>query len=230
MDSNKKTARIAGLLYLTVVLTGIFHLMYVPSRLIVWDNASVTFNNILESETLFRLGIVVGIVCYTAFLILPFVLYKLLLQVHKTFAIGMVILAVISVPISLINLLNKVNVLSLIGKAQYLQVIGTDELQAQVLLYLDFYNNGMKIASLFWGLWLLPFGYLVFKSGFLPKLLGFFLMAGCFGYLTNFVGGFLIPNYGDLGISRMISLPASIGEIGICLWLLIIGVRHKQTL
>jgi len=83
---------------------------------------------------------------------------------------------------------------------------------------------------LFWGLWLLPFGYLVFKSGFLPKLLGIFLMAGCFGYLINFIGGFLIPNYGDLGISRMISLPASIGEIGICLWLLIIGVRHKQTL
>ena len=230
MDSNKKTARIAGLLYLTVVLTGIFHLMYVPSRLIVWDNASVTFNNILESESLFRLGIVAGIVCYTTFLILPFVLYKLLHQVHKTIAIGMVILAVISVPISLINLLNKVNVLTLIGKAQYLQAIGTDELQAQVLLYLDFYNNGMKIASLFWGLWLLPFGYLVFKSGFLPKLLGIFLMAGCFGYLTNFIGGFLIPNYGDLGISRMISLPASIGEIGICLWLLIIGVRHKQTL
>ncbi len=230
MDSNKKTARIAGLLYLTVVLTGIFHLMYVPSRLIVWDNASVTFNNILESETLFRLGIVAGIVCYTAFLILPFVLYKLLHQVNNTYAVGMVILAVISVPVSLINLLNKVNVLTLIGKAQYLQAIGTDELQAQVLLYLDFYNNGMKIASLFWGLWLLPFGYLVFKSGFLPKLLGIFLMAGCFGYLTNFIGGFLIPNYGDLGISRMISLPASIGEIGICLWLLIIGVRHKQTL
>ena len=171
MDSNKKTARIAGLLYLTVVLTGIFHLMYVPSRLIVWDNASVTFNNILESETLFRLGIVAGIVCYTAFLILPFVLYKLLHQVNKTYAVGMVILAVISVPISLINLLNKVNVLTLIGKAQYLQAIGKDELQAQVLLYLDFYNNGMKIASLFWGLWLLPFGYLVFKSGFLPRLL-----------------------------------------------------------
>ena len=90
MDSNKKTARIAGLLYLIVVLTGIFNLMYVPSKLIVWDNASVTFNNILESETLFRLGIVGGIICYTAFLILPIVLYKLLNQVNKTYAIGMV--------------------------------------------------------------------------------------------------------------------------------------------
>ena len=227
MDSNKKTARIAGLLYLIVVLTGIFNLMYVPSKLIVWDNASVTFNNILESETLFRLGIMAGIICYTAFLILPIVLYKLLNQVNKTYAIGMVALAVISVPLSLVNLLNKVNVLTLIDKAQYLQVIEADELQAQVLLYLDFYNNGIEIASVFWGLWLLPFGYLVFKSGFLPKILGICLMAGCFGYLTNFIGGFLFQNYAGLGIARFVTLPASIGEIGICLWLLIIGIKDK---
>ena len=227
MDSNKKTARIAGLLYLIVVLTGIFNLMYVPSKLIVWDNASVTFNNILESETLFRLGIMAGIICYTAFLILPIVLYKLLNQVNKTYAIGMVALAVISVPLSLVNLLNKVNVLTLIGKAQYLRVIEADELQAQVLLYLDFYNNGIEIASVFWGLWLLPFGYLVFKSGFLPKILGICLMAGCFGYLTNFIGGFLFQNYAGLGIARFVSLPGSIGEIGICLWLLIIGIKDK---
>lgn len=229
MDSNKKTARIAGLLYLIVVLTGIFNLMYVPSKLIVWDNASVTFNNILESETLFRLGIVAGIICYTAFLILPIVLYKLLNQINKTYAIGMVTLAVISVPLSLVNLLNKVNVLTLIDKAQYLQVIEADELQAQVLLYLDFYNNGIEIASVFWGLWLLPFGYLVFKSGFLPKILGICLMAGCFGYLTNFIGGFLFQNYAGLGIARFVSLPGSIGEIGICLWLLIIGIKDKQA-
>lgn len=229
MDSNKKTARIAGLLYLIVVLTGIFNLKYVPSKLIVWDNASVTFNNILESETLFRLGIVAGIICYTSFLVLPIVLYKLLNQVNKTYALGMVSLAVISVPLSLVNLLNKVNVLTLIDKAQYLQVIEADELQAQVLLYLDFYNNGIEIASVFWGLWLLPFGYLVFKSGFLPKFLGICLMAGCFGYLTNFIGGFIFQNYADLGIARFVSLPASIGEIGICLWLLIIGTKHKQT-
>lgn len=230
MDSNKKTARIAGLLYLIVVLTGIFTLMYVPSKLIVWDNASVTFNNILESETLFRLGIVAGIICYSAFLILPIVLYKLLNQVNKTYAIGMVTLAVISVPVSLVNLLNKVNILTLIGKAQYLQVIEADELQAQVLLYLDFYNNGIEVASVFWGLWLLPFGYLVFKSGFLPKILGIFLMVGCFGYLINFIGGFLFQNYADLGIARFVTLPGSIGEIGICLWLLIIGTKDKRTL
>lgn len=204
--------------------------MYIPSKLIVWDNASLTFNNILKSETLFRIGIVAGIICYTAFLILPIVLYKLLNQVNKSYAIGMVALAVISVPLSLVNLLNTINVLTLIDRAQYLQVIEADELQAQVLLYLDFYNNGIEIVSVFWGLWLLPFGYLVFKSGFLPGILGIFLMAGCFGYVTNFVGGFLFQNYAGLGIARFVSLPASIGEIGICLWLLIIGIKDKQAL
>src|SRR5687767_495278 len=98
MDSKKKTARIAGVLYLIVVLTGLFSLMYVPSKIIVWDNAALTVNNIIESETLFRLGIVAGIICYTAFLILPIVLYKLLRPVNKTYAIGMVALAVVSVP------------------------------------------------------------------------------------------------------------------------------------
>ena len=127
MDSNKKTARIAGLLYLIVVLTGIFSLMYVPSKIIVWDNAALTFNNITGSETLFRLGIVAGIICYTAFLFLPIVLYKLLNQVNKTHAIGMVVLSVVSVPFSLLNLLNKVNVLTLIDKPEYLRILESNK-------------------------------------------------------------------------------------------------------
>lgn len=77
----------------------------------------------------------------------------------------------------------------------------------------------------FWGLWLLLLGYLVFRSGFLPKVLGILLMIGCFGYLINFTGGFLIRSYADLGIARIIALPASIGEIGLCLWLLIAGIK-----
>lgn len=229
MNSNKKTARIAGFLYLIVVLTGIFSLMYVPSRIIVWDDAALTFNNITDKENLFRLGIVAGILCYIAFLILPLVLYKLLHHVNKTYAIGMVVLSVVSVPFSLVNLLNKINVLTLIDKPEYLQVLEPSKLQAEVLLSLHYYNNGIQLISIFWGLWLLPFGYLVFRSGFLPKILGILLMIGCFGYLTNFIGKFLFPSYSDLGISPFVSLPASLGEIGICLWLLIPGVKRNTV-
>lgn len=229
MDS-KKTARIAGLFYLVVVLTGIFNLAYVPSRLITWNDPAATFSAILQQEMLFRLGILAGIICFIAFLVLPFILYKLLHRINKSYATAMVMLAIVSVPISLINLLNKFSVLTLISKADYLKVFETHELHSQVMLYLDYYANGIQIASIFWGLWLFPFGYLVFKSGFLPKALGILLMAGCFGYLINFMGRFLYPGYSDLGISGFISMPASIGEIGICLWLLIIGVRQKYTI
>lgn len=229
MYSPKKIARLAGLLYLIVVLTGIFSLAYVPSQLIVWGDAEATYTAITDSQILFRFGIAAGIICYIAFLFLPFVLYKLLSPVNKTHAIAMVALAVISVPISLVNLLNKFSVLTLISGDDYLHVFGTDQLQAQVLLQLEYYNNGIQLASVFWGLWLLPFGYLVYKSGFLPKLLGVFLMAGCIGYLINTFGSLLFQDYSGLGISGIVSLPATLGEIGTCLWLLIMGVKEKHA-
>ncbi|CAC9975669.1 hypothetical protein FLAPXU55_03385 [Flavobacterium panici] len=113
--SFRNTGRIAGLLYLVVVVTGIFSLGYVPSKLIVWSDAAATFTNIANSEFLFRLGIVSGLICYTFFLFLPLVLYRLLKPVHKTYAIYMVILAIVSVPISFINMQNKFAVLSIIN-------------------------------------------------------------------------------------------------------------------
>jgi len=226
MDSPKTTARIAGALYLVVVLTGLFALMYVPSTLMVWTDAQATFNNIVASETLFRLGIYAGILCYTAFLLLPLVLYKLLQHVNKTHAVAMVALALVSVPISLFNLTHKFAVLTMINKPNFFTGV---DLHKQVLLQLEYYNNGIEVAAVFWGLWLFPFGYLVFKSGILPKILGILLMAGCFGYLINFTGSFLFPGYDSLGISGYISLPSGLGEIGTCLWLLIAGVRVKSN-
>ncbi len=228
MNSNKKTARTAGLLYLLVVLSGIFSLLYVPGKLVVPGDAPATVKNIIASETLFRLGILSGLIGYTFFLLLPLVLYKLLSPVNKTHASLMVIFAVITVPISFINILNEFAVLTLISGAGYLKIFEADKLQAQVLVYLDYYNNGNQVASIFWGLWLLPFGYLVFKSGFLPKILGILLMAGCFGYLIDFIGSFLFPGYGNTGISTFITLPGSMGEIGICLWLLIMGAKENR--
>lgn len=100
MNPDKKTASIAGLFYVIVVVTGMIHLAYVPSKLIVWDNATITFNNIVANETLFRLGMLIGFICYTAFLLLPIVLYKLLNPVNKTYALLMIVFAVVSVPIS----------------------------------------------------------------------------------------------------------------------------------
>ncbi|KAF2330065.1 DUF4386 domain-containing protein [Flavobacterium nitrogenifigens] len=217
--SFRNTGRIAGLIYLVVVLTGIFSLGYVPSKLIVWDNASMTYNNIVQSEFLFRIGIVSGLICYTFFLFLPFVFYKLLKSVNQTYAIYMVVLAVVSVPISFINMQNKFAVLS---------IINSHEKDAeQVMFYLNQYDYGNLIVQIFWGLWLFPLGYLIFKSGIIPKFFGVLLMLGCLGYLINFFANTLFPNYSELGISSYVRLPASLGEIGTCLWLLIMGAKNK---
>lgn len=224
MESNTKTARFAGLIYLIVVITGIFNLAYVPSQLIKWKDAAETFSKISESETLFRMGIVAGVLCYIAFLFLPLILYQLLYSVNKSYAKAMVVLAVVSVPFSLFNLMYKINILTLVKNADYL-LMDLSAKQTEVLLQLNYYNNGIQIVSIFWGLWLFPFGYLVFKSGFLPKTLGILLMLGCLGYLINFLGDFLFIGYADLGIARFVSLPASLGEIGICLWLIVMGAR-----
>jgi len=226
--SIRTTARIAGLLYLGVVLTGIFTLMYVPSKLFVAHNASLIYQNITSSQLLLRFGIVGGLLCYTFFLFLPLVLYKLLKPVNETHAKLMVLLAVLSVPIFFLNVQNLFSILSLIEGGQNKFALTTEQIQSQVLLYLDQYDNGMRIVHIFSGLWLLPFGYLVYKSGFLPEILGILLMLGCFGYLINFIGNTLISNYSKLGLSSYISLPASIGEIGICLWLLIMGAKEKN--
>lgn len=227
--SNKKLARIAGLLYLGVVLTGIFSLAYVPSKLIVTDNAALTYKNIASSEILFRFWIVTGLLCYIFFLFLPLALYKLLKPVNENYARLMVILAFMSVPVYFLNVQNQFSILSLLSDTKNHFGLSAEQIQSQVMLYIDQYKNGMRIVHIFSGLWLFPFGYLVFKSGFLPKILGILLMLGCFGYLINFLGNTLIPDYSKLGISSYISLPASIGEIGACLWLLIMGAKDKAT-
>lgn len=227
MNSNKHTARLAGFIYLIVVFTGIFSLAYVPSKLIDWDDASKTFQNIAASESLYRLSLVSSVICYVAFLLLLLVLYQLLRSVNESAAKLMVILAVVSVPISILNLQNKYAALSLVNGANYLKVFNDQQLQSQMMFFLDKYDNGILIVQVFWGLWLLPFGYLVYKSKFLPRILGALLMMGCFGYLINFVGHTMMPDFNKTVLSQYVILPATLGEIGTCLWLLIMGIKNQ---
>jgi hypothetical protein len=181
------TARIAGGLYLIVAICGVFSLMYIPSTLIVWGDATATAGKITASETLFRAGILSGFTCMIAFILLPLVLYRLLKEVNDTYALLMVIFALISAPISFINLANQFSMLQLLSGANYLQAFEAAQLHALMMLSLDSYFIGNLIAQIFWGLWLLPFGILVYKSGFLPKTLGVLLVVACFCYLFDSV-------------------------------------------
>jgi hypothetical protein len=227
VDLNKR-ARTAGLLYLIVWAAGAFSLLYVPSQTIVGGDASATVGRIVATESLFRLGIVVELIGYAIFMLVPFALYKLLSQVNRNAAALMVSFAVVSVPISFVGALHKLDILSLLSGANALRAFTTDQLNAQVLLSLHAYGNGILVSEIFWGLWLLPFGYLVFKSGFLPRVLGILLMLGCFGYLTDFFGQALFPAYSKALFAHLVRLPAAVGEAGACLWLLIMGAREPK--
>ena len=224
MNLNTK-GRLAGMLYLLLVITGIFNLKYVPTELIVWTDAAVTLNNISSSEFLYRSSIVAGILSYVVYLLLPLVLFDIFKDVNRRLALLMVAFAVISVPISLFNMVDKVNVLTLLSDANFLSTLSTEQIQTQIMLLLKSYNNGISVVLIFWGLWLFPFGYLIFKSGYIPKILGVLLMLGCFGYLTLFLQRFLFP---DVELPGFVSMPASLGELGTCLWLLIFGVKDRS--
>lgn len=224
--SINQNDRLAGFIYFIVVITGIISLGYVPSQLIVWDNPALTVENIKTSEFLFRVGIFSAVLCYIAFLILPFALFKLFEQTNQNVAMLMIILAVVSVPISIFNLVGKLDVLTILNSEALLRVYSPEQISAQVMTMLRSYDNGIKIVQVFWGLWLFPFGYLAFKSGFIPKLLGILLMLGCISYLIQFAGSILLP---EMDIPSFVSLPASIAEIGTCLWLLVMGAKDTST-
>ena len=229
MNITSKTARIAGLLYLIVVLCGILSLAYVPSVIETSKDGATLSAAIRSHETLFRLGIAAGLICYTAFLLLPLALYRLLAPFGQNAAIAMVALATASVPIAFANMTYRINVLSLLGDEPGLAALAPAALELQVLMALESYWNGIFILKIFWGLWLLPFGWLLFRSQLIPRLFGVLLMAGCFGYLVTFFGRLLMPEFAEVSFARYISLPGSIGEIGTCLWLLIMGVREQTA-
>lgn len=221
-DPNR-TARLAGLLYLIVVLTGFFNLMYVPQQLFVDADSAATASAILASLPLFKLGIIAGILCYLAFLLLPLALYRLL-AAHGTWAATlMVAFAVTSVPISLYNLTHRLEVLTLLGDAHYLAAFSQADLYARMELALDAYRAGLQISEVFWGLWLLPLGLLIWRSRLVPRVLGALLIAGGIGYLIQMMGGVLAPEFRGSTLASIGTLPAGLGEIGTCLWLLIRG-------
>ncbi len=229
MNTNKNTARVAGLIYLIVVITGMFSLAYVPKKLIDWNNSTVTFNNIDASPSLFRLGIYSSVLCYVTFTFLPLFLYKLLRTVNEFQARAMVILALLSVPLSFNNLQHKYAALTLTGKVPFLQNISAEDLQSKLMFSLHQYNDGILLTTVFWGLWLFPFGLLVYRSGFMPKFLGVLLMLGCIGYLINFTGNTLLENYYQIGIGKYMGMLPAFAEIGTCFWLLFFGLQKKRN-
>ena len=216
-------ARVAGFLYLLTVPLGVFNFLYIPSNMIVSGDAAATTHNIMASESLFRLGIVSALLGSIIAILYLLILYKLLKPVSKDSAALMVIVALMGNPITMLNEVTQLGVLQLLSGADYLTVFTTAQLQALAYLFVRLHSYGISIAFIFSGLWLLPLGYLVFKSGFLPRILGVLLIIGGFGYLLDVFAGFLIP-----GSNLSIGLFTGLSEIFFLLWLLIKGVNVEQ--
>ncbi len=221
-----KTARIAGLWYLLMAITAPIGLLYVPSKLIVPGNPAATAGNIAGAELLFRFGIASSLVCQIAFVFLVFTLYRLFKDVHQTSAALMVGLVVASVPIAILNVLNSLAVLVLLDKTNLLTAFGPDQINALITVFLSLQDQGTALSEIFWGLWLVPFGMLAFKSGFLPKTLGILLLLAGIGYLTHAACFILFPIAAG-AVGTIVSIPEGIGEISMVLWLLIKGTTRS---
>lgn len=226
MTPTKKLARTAGALYLLLAITGMFSLMYVPSQLIVPGDAMQTAKNITNAETLFRAGIISGLVCQTCFVMLVVLLYQLLKHVNKLQALLMVAFVITAVPIAFLNSVNEFATLILLSGDSYLQGFTTEQLNGLVMVFLKLHSRGILVAEIFWGLWLFPLGYLVYTSNMFPKILGVFLMVACFAYLLDFFITVFIPDYSVLTIPG--SIISGVAEFSLVLWLLIKGSKEPQ--
>jgi hypothetical protein len=223
MSSTKRTARLAGVLYLVNAAAGFFGIVYVPGRLIVPGNTAATARNILGSEGLFRLGMVSELVCAVEFIYLLWVLYRLLGDVNKTHAALMVMWGLAFIPVMAVNVLNEIAALTLLRGADFLSVLEQPRRESLAMLFLDLHRYGYAVGWIF-GPWLLHLGALIYRSGFLPKILGVLLIAAGFGYLADSGAPLLLPSYANL-VGRFASLPLMVAEPATILWLLIVGAK-----
>ena len=214
-------ARVAGALYLVANLFAPFTLLYLPSLFIVRGDAAATANSIMASESLFRVGIVGNLFTFIANILLALALYQLLKVVNRNMASLMVILFLVGVPIAMLNELSQLAVLQLLSGADYLKAFAPDQLQAIVYLSLGVHDQGLLIAHVFFGLWLLPMGYLVFRSGFIHRIVGVLLVIAGVGYVVQSFAAFL-------GYNVNIILFTGLGELVFLFWLLIKGVDVEQ--
>lgn len=223
MQPTKQMARNTGLLYLGMVVAGPFSLLYVPGKVIVPGDAAATSANVLAHETLFRAGIAATLVGNIVFLLLAFALYRLLSGVSKVQAGLMVTSVAIAVAIAYVNEVLNIAALTLFHGGEFLAVLSRQQLDALGMAFIRLHSQGNFVDEMLWGLWLIPFGVLVMKSGFLPRILGALLVLNGGAWIVSCLVWMLAPQYGRITFNAF--QPAYFGEIWIMLWLLIKGVR-----
>lgn len=224
--SLKSTARTAGLLYLFLIITGVYGIMYIPSQIIVPGDSVSTAKNIISNEFLFRTGFLNDIISNTIFLLLALVLYRLLKSVNENSAKFMLALVIVQIPC--VFLMETFNITSLmLLKGDILKTFEPGQRQDLAMLFLNINDYAILPLEMFWGLWLLPFGLLVYKSVFIPRIFGILLLIGGIAYMIDSTIGILFPDYSSI-VKYPTLLLVAIGEISITFWLLIKGIKKQE--
>lgn len=224
MSSLKKQARIAGLLYFLNGLPAPFALLYVPSMIIVRGDATATANHVRDSETLLRLGMAGELFSSTIVIFAVLAFYRLFKAVSQKHAVAMLILILVSVPISYLNVLNDLAALTFARCPEFLSaVFNQRQLDALVLFFLRLHSQGFILAQIFWGLWLFPFGIVIMRSGFIPRLLGIcVIIAGC-GYVISSCASLFLP--ASAHVISQFAMILEMGELPL-IWILIWGAKE----
>jgi hypothetical protein len=221
----KKTARLAGLLYVIMCIPSPFALIYIPSHIVIEGNGAATINNILAHEFLFRLSIVSQLFSLIIFVLLALVLYRLFRHVNSHNVKLLVAFVVVQVPMAFLFELFNFTCL-MVAKSEILQSVQAEQKQDLVMLLLNMHSYGIATLEIFWGLWLIPFAQLVYKSRFIPRIFALCLFIGGIGWVSDSVTFLLFPAYHPF-ISQYIMVIGAIGEFPIILWLLIMGVKNN---
>lgn len=222
--SLKKTARFAGLLYLIWIISGLFAQFYVPAKIKIRGDAATAAQNVLAHEFLFRASVVNDLVSCALWVFLVLVLYRLFKQVNERQA--KLLLALVIVQIPAVFFMEACNIAALmIFKGEILKTFELAQRQDLGMLFLKIGDYGVLLLEAFWGLWLFPLAILVYKSRFLPRLLGVWLAITGIFYLVLSFTSIMLPQYKDMILNSPFALPFEIGEVAFMLWLLIRGAK-----
>lgn len=227
--SQRKAAIVAGFAYLIIFILAIFANFFVLERLVVLGDATTTANNIMTNELLFRIGIFSFIVVAILDVVVAWALYVLLKPVNKSLSLLAAWFRLAYVAIFGIALHNFFSVLQLLSSADQ-TVFEPNQLHAQIMLFLNAYNYGWLIGLVFFGLHLFVLGYLIFKSGYIPRILGVLLIFASLGYIIDSFANFLLPNYTNYEaiFLLIVAVPAIIAELSLSLWLLLKGAKIPE--
>lgn len=228
MFSIKTLSRITGITYLLMIPFGVMGILYISNAYIVPNDVIATIDRIKNNIPLFHFSIFSSLIVQLIQIVLVLLLYKLLSHASKTAGILMIAFIIPAVSIAMLNEINYFIISSLLSNASYVAHFSTEQIQGLIGMFLEMHQIGVMIAQIFWGIWLFPMGYLAYRSGYIPRIIGILLMIGCFGYLFDSIMYLL-----HIPVPLTISEYTFLGEVALPLWLVFkagsIAKKHPEN-